>query len=292
MSREGRYTKEVPLRVSAIDFLNPAPLMWDFLHPPLQAQLAERYDIHFTQPSQCARELLAGEADLGLIPIAALTPELLIVPGCTIASLKQVRSIQLIVKDPLALAEVKTVAADTASRSSAAYAEVLLRHFFSANPSFEPAPASPAAMLRDHDAALLIGDPALLALENREAIEREIGPCTWYDVATLWREKTGLPWVAAVWALRADVTLSQREREQLFLDLNTSRKHGQQHTEDLVAEWTPKIALSPATIRTYLTANIHYLLDDECKQTILEFRRLAAEYGVLSPLEQLPMLAL
>ncbi len=66
-------------------------------------QLRRRYHVQLTEPSQCARELLAGRADLGLIPIAALTPELRIVPGCTIASLARVRSIQLIVKQPLAL---------------------------------------------------------------------------------------------------------------------------------------------------------------------------------------------
>src|SRR3979409_1460405 len=62
------------LRVAAINFLNPAPLMWDFEHSPLAAALAERYQLHYTLPSLCARELLAGRADLGLIPIAALTP--------------------------------------------------------------------------------------------------------------------------------------------------------------------------------------------------------------------------
>jgi chorismate dehydratase len=75
--------------------------MWDFHHPPLQAALVERYELHLTEPAQCARELLEGRADLGLIPIAALTPELRIVPGCAIASLGKVRSIQLIVKAPL-----------------------------------------------------------------------------------------------------------------------------------------------------------------------------------------------
>ncbi|XWK52454.1 MqnA/MqnD/SBP family protein [Tunturiibacter empetritectus] len=74
--------------------------------------------MHYTQPSQCAAELLAGRADLGLIPIAALTPELAVVPGCTIASLNEVRSIQLIVKSPNTFSTVKTVSADTASRSS------------------------------------------------------------------------------------------------------------------------------------------------------------------------------
>ena len=264
--------------------------MWDFLHAPHQAILAERYTIHLTQPSECARQLLAGEADLGLIPIAALTPTLRVVPGCTIAALRQVRSIQLIARKPLT--EIQTVAADTASRSSVAYAELILKRFFDNSPTFNPHPADPVAMLRQNDAALLIGDPALLALEQRSTIEAETGPCTWYDLAELWNQHTQLPWVAAVWAVRVDIDLSQKEREQLFLDLNTSRRRGQHHIEALVEEWTPRIAIPTGTIRHYLTQNIHYVLDKECKQAITHFRGLAAEAGILPALGDLPLLEL
>lgn len=262
--------------------------MWDFHHAPRAAQLAERYTLHLTQPSECARQLLAGEADLGLIPIAALTPELRIVPGCTIASLNRVRSIQLVSKCPLG--DVRTIAADTASRSSVAYTEVLFRHFLGTQPSFSPVPADLVAMLEHHDAALLIGDPALLALETRASIEQHTSPLEWHDVAHLWHTHTGLPWVAAVWAVRANALLSQREREQLFLDLNTSRRRGQHHIEALVEEWTPRIAVPSGSIRTYLTENIHYLLDEPCRKAIQLFRKLAAEHGILPPLDPLPFL--
>src|SRR5580704_15932112 len=108
--------------------------MWDFEHAPRNAELASRYEVHYTEPSQCAAELEEGRAGLGLIPIAALTADLAIVPGCTIASLDRVRSIQLIVKRSLlgrkdapeddtdpeyvhrALRAITTVAVDTASR--------------------------------------------------------------------------------------------------------------------------------------------------------------------------------
>src|ERR1700729_3741781 len=140
------------LRVAAINFLNPAPLMWDFEHPPLAFELAQRYSLHYTQPSLCADELLAARADLGLIPIASLTPSLAIVPGCTIASLSEVRSIQLIVKSPHTLSTIKTISADTASRSSLAYAEILFRKFANNHPAFLPATADPIAMLQLTDA--------------------------------------------------------------------------------------------------------------------------------------------
>ena len=261
--------------------------MWDFNHPPLDAELRSRYDLHLTAPSQCARDLHEGRADLGLIPIAALTPALRIVPGCTIASLHRVRSIQLIVKAPRTLAEVRSVAADAASRSSAAYTQVLFRHFLGVRPAFVEAPADPEAMLAQADAALLIGDPALLALERRAEVEASAGPCTWHDIAELWHTHTGLPWVAAVWAARPEALADPAQTARLIDDLTLSRDHGLASIPQLVAEWTPRIALSPATIRTYLTENIYYHLDEPCLEAVRLFRTLAAQTGVLPPLPQL-----
>jgi chorismate dehydratase len=265
--------------------------MWDFEHPPLADELAERYSLHYTQPSLCAAELLAGRADLGLIPIASLTPDLAIVPGCTIASLDHVRSIQLIIKDPHTLETVRTVAADTASRSSLAYAEILFRKFVRNRPTFIPSAADPIAMLEHADAAILIGDPALLALESRRQIEQAVGPCLWFDLAHEWHTRTNLPWVAAVWAVRPealpDCHISPADLTQ---DLQSSRDHGLAHIDQLVQQWTPRIALSPETIHHYLTRNIHYTLDPACIHAIALFREYAAEVDVLPPLPALRFL--
>lgn len=312
--------------------------MWDFEHSPLASALAQRYRLHSTQPSVCADELLANRADLGLIPIASLTPALAIVPGCTIASLDCVRSIQLIIKlkggsepnasdsrkrgDRLksgnakqhgnrterkpkpdtepdeaaverAMAGVRSIAADTASRSSLAYTQILFRRFLNTDPEFHPAPADPIAMLRQADAALLIGDPALLALEDRVGIEShpEIGPCLWIDIAQQWIRRTHLPWVAAVWAVRPEALVASAiAPAQLIAELQQSRNHGLANIEPLVKEWTPRIALPAATIRRYLTHNIHYTLSPACIEAIHLFRRYAAEDGLLPPLPTLRFL--
>src|SRR5580704_4649232 len=272
------------LRVAAINFLNPAPLMWDFEHPPLASALAQRYTLHYTQPSLCADELLAARADLGLIPIASLTPDLAIVPGCTIASLNEVRSIQLIVKSPHTLSSVRTIAADTASRSSLAYAEILFRKFLNTHPTFVPAAADPIAMLQQ-------GDPAILALESRDNIEEIVGPCQWFDLAHEWRTRTNLPWVAAVWAVRPEALGHPNlTAAQLTEDLEASRNHGLLNIENLVKQWTPRIAIPPATIRHYLSSNIHYVLNTDCVRTIELFRQYAAEVDVLPPLPHLRFL--
>ena len=278
------------LRIAAINFLNPAPLLYHFEHAPTAAELATRYDLRYTQPSQCAADLLANRADLGLIPIAALTEELAIVPGCTIASLHQVRSIQLILRPGLSLADVRSVATDNASRSSLAYTKILFRTFLKTDPTFlPPTVADPVAMLARADAALLIGDPALLALEARDALEQQLGPCTWLDLAEQWITHTQLPWVAAVWAVRPEA-LTSDTAARLIDDLIWSRDAGLAHRENLVREWTPRIAIPPAIIRHYLTQNIHYILTASCIQAIERFRREAAAISVLPPLPRLRFL--
>jgi chorismate dehydratase len=289
----------VPLRVSTISFLNPAPLLYNFEHEPTATLLREHYDVHYTSPSICAAELDSGTADLGLIPIASITPKLAIVPGCTIASLDEVRSILLLVKNPHqlssddALKQVRTVAADTASRSSVVYTRILFEHFHQAHPTFRDQPADPLGMLTSADAALLIGDPALLAREHRIKIDAtHDDSLLWLDLAHLWRERTGLPWVAAVWAVRPDsVARAGLTPQQLIADLAASRDAGLGHIDQLVGEWTPRLGLTSDTIRTYLTHNIHYTLDHDCLRAIELFRTLATAIGALPPLPNLNLLS-
>jgi len=145
-------------------------------------------------------------------------------------------------------------------------------------------------MLATADAALLIGDPALLAREQRAQIESTAtAPLLWLDLAAVWRRHTGLPWVAAVWAVRPE-SLDGLTPRQLIADLITSRENGLAHIDQLVAEWTPRLAISPETIRTYLTENIHYTLDTTCLESIHLFRSLAEKINLLPPLRTLPML--
>lgn len=259
--------------------------MWNFEHEPVATDLRERYNVHYTLPSQCAAQLASGEADLGLIPIAALPalPQVRAVPGCTIASLREVRSIQLVLRPGVSLNNIRTLAADTASRSSTMYVRLLLRHFYNHEPMIYEQAADLRTMLQAHDAALLIGDPALLALEQREATG-SYADCTWVDVAALWRQHTGLPWVAAVWAVNpAALTRCSVPPEVLIDDLAESRDAGLAHVEQLIIEWRGRVPLPDDVIRTYLTGNIHYQLDRECLLAVDRFYSLASSASLLPP---------
>jgi chorismate dehydratase len=275
------------VRMAAIHFLNPAPLMWDFEHEPERSNLRERYQIGYTTPSRCAAELAAGEADIGLVPVAAYatTPSLWVVPGCTVAALDYVRSIILVVRPRQGVSGVRTIAADTSSRTSFVYTRILCDIFWKIPVVFIPHAPDLESMLAVADAALLIGDPALLALEDIEGRAARTGERLIYlDLAHEWHSFTGLPWVSAFWALRSS-SLDETgiSATELTKDLQTSRDHGLEHIEDLVDEWSARIAVPRETIRFYLTKNIHYILDEACLRGLDQFYRYAAECGALPP---------
>jgi chorismate dehydratase len=280
--------------MAAIHFLNPAPLMWDFEHEPGRSALRERYQIGYTTPSGCAAELAAGDADIGLVPVAAhaTTPSLMIVPGCTVASLDRVRSIILVVRPAQGVSAVRRVAADTSSRTSYAYTRILFDIFWKVKAEFIPHEPDLDSMLSIADAALLIGDPALLALEDKDARATRTGEQLLYlDLAHEWHGFTGLPWVSAFWAVRAGaLEETGATATEIVEELQASRDHGLAHLDDLAEKWSGRIAVPRQTIRFYLTNNIHYLLDDACLRGLDAFYRLAAECGVLPPAPPLTLL--
>ena len=277
-------SEQARLRVAAIRFLNPAPLMWDFEHPPFNAELDRRYQIDWMLPAECADRLASGTADIGLVPIASLavTPGLRILPGCTIASKHRVRSLLLVRRAHQPLDRLRTVAADTASRTTIAHTRILFHHWGNAAVAFLPMPGNLDRMLDRADAAIVIGDPALLALEERANREERSGEVlVYHDLAEEWRRLTGYPFVSAVWGAAPRSAVDENVAE----DLIRSRDHGLANIDALVAEWSDKLPLPDDVIRSYFTSNIHYVLDEECQEGMRCFFRKAAELGILPAYE-------
>lgn len=254
--------------------------MWDFEHPPLDAELARRYQIDRMTPAECAERLAAGAADIGLVPIASLAvnPSLRILPGCTIASKGRVRSLLLVRRAAQPLAALRSVAADTASRTTIAYARMLFHKWGNPEVPFLPMAADLDRMLDRADAAIIIGDPALFALEEQSnRFERTGEQLVYHDLADEWLTATGLPFVSAVWAAAAASPVD----EQVIDDLNQSRIHGHENLDRLIVEWSNRLPISEQIISDYLSFNIHYILDEECIEGMRGFFRMAAEYGIL-----------
>ncbi|MFZ0279055.1 MAG: menaquinone biosynthesis protein [Candidatus Sulfotelmatobacter sp.] len=258
------------LRISAISYLNTAPLMWDFEH----GEAGREFEISYTLPSACARALEAGAADIGIIPAAAYAqvPGLMVLPGVAIASRRPVRSILLVSRTPVE--KIRTVALDTSSMTSVALTKVLFEKWLGGGRTFISMEPDIEKMLAQHDAGLLIGDPALQIDRSRYHT---------LDLAEEWIRHTGKPFVFAFWAVRQNALREVAPSQDLAATFQQSRDHGLEPAslDHIAREWAPRLGLEEAAIRSYLTESIYYHLDAACLEGLQLFYRYAAEIGAL-----------
>ncbi len=227
------------LRVCAVSYLNTVPLVWGML----RGRQRGLFDLEFRLPAECADRLAAGEADVGIVPSVELERlGLEVLPGAGIASRGPIRSILLISK--VAPERIRTLAADSASRTSVALAGIVLEERFGARPRLVRRAPRLEAMLAEADAALLIGDPALRA--NPAAL-----PYRTLDLGAEWMALSGLPMVFAVWAGRPE-RLSPGLAEA-FLD---SCRFGRAQLEEIVRQEAGPRGIPEALAREYLTARV------------------------------------
>ena len=265
------------LRISIVEFLNTAPLVWGFTDGPL----AGKYELSFAVPSQCAEDLRAGRADVGIIPSIEYQrmEDVVALPGMAIASKQEVRSLLVVSKVPIEMAS--SFALDTNSRSSVGLARILSRRHWNIDPEFIDMPPDPDKMLARADAALIIGDPALRLRLKMDALQAKVpgtpgmnGCCCCggddehpvkgietlfvYDIAQQWREMTGLPSVLAIWVARRGVVTPE-----MLADFQASREYGLARIGEIAEGAALKLELLPRELERYLTENINFSLDEE-----------------------------
>jgi chorismate dehydratase len=279
------------LRVSIVEFLNTAPLVWGFTNGPL----AGRYDLSFTVPSQCAEALRSGEVDIAIIPAIEYQrmENVIALSGMAIAAKGQVRSLLVVAKKPIELA--KRIALDTSSRSSVALTRILAKEHWRIAPEFVDADPDPSEMLAHADAALVIGDPALRIAIRMDALAGKTptsGECCQgdsddmpvpgfeslfvYDVAHQWREMTGKPCVLALWVGKKDAITPE-----VVADFQASKQFGLDHIPEIASSAAMKLDLPPCELERYLRDNINFDLDDENLAGLQLFFEKAAALGLI-----------
>jgi len=286
------------LRVSIVEYLNAAPLVWSFTDGPL----AGKYDLSFTVPSQCAEELRRGDADLGIIPSIEYQriDNVVALPGMAIASKREVRSLLVVAKKPIELA--KRIALDTSSRSTIGLVKILSREHWGITPEFVESAPDASEMLKNADAALVIGDPALRISLKMEALAGKspsgeqccqgdpdempvpgFETLFVYDVIHQWREMTGKPAVLAIWAGRRDAVTPE-----VIADFTASKQFGLERVREISEAASIKLDLPPRALERYLTENIHFDLDEENLAGLQLYFEKAAAAGLIprnKPLE-------
>lgn len=279
------------LRISIVEFLNTAPLVWGFTEGPLSG----KYDLSFTVPSQCAEALRHGDVDVAIIPAIEYQrmENLVVLPGMAVAAKGEVRSILVVSKRPIEMA--KRIALDTSSRSSAALVRLLAQDYWKIHPEFVDAAPNPSEMLKQADAALVIGDPALRIALKMDALagktpggeqccqgdpEEMLVPgfetIFVYDIAYQWREMTGKPCVLAVWAGRRDAITPE-----VVADFEASKRYGMARLREIGEAASIKLELPPRALELYLTDNIHFDLDEENLAGLRLYFEKAAAAGLI-----------
>jgi len=283
------------LRISIVEYLNTAPLVWGFTEGPLMG----KYDLSFTVPSQCAEALRRGDVDVAIIPAIEYQrmDNLVALPGMAVAAKGEVRSILVVAKKPIDMA--KRIALDTSSRSSAALVKLLAEGYWRIQPEWVEADPDPTEMLNQADAALVIGDPALRISLKMEALAAKPvrentgdGQCCQgdpedmpvpgfetlfvYDVAHQWREMTGKPCVLAIWAGHRDAVTPE-----VLADFQASKQYGLERIREISEAASIKLDLPPRALECYLADNIDYNLDEENLAGLRLYYEKAAAAGLI-----------
>jgi chorismate dehydratase len=264
------------VRLGAVSYLNARPLVYGLERDP-------RFDLRYDVPSECARLLHAGAIDIGLIPSIEYlrgNQTYALVPGAAVTSRGPVASVAIYTRrDPH---DIRTIAMDSSSRTSVALATVMLRRRFGAAAEGVSMAPDLESMLASADAALIIGDIALMldhtAVRRKPDTTNEANAAIQkIDLGELWTGMTGLPFVYAFWAGWPD-GLTPADAEALL----QARDAGVAHAADVARAYYPGEPVREAVARRYLRDNIRYTFGDEELEGLRTFYAYAAELGLVS----------
>lgn len=269
------------MRLAASTYLNSAPLIASFAAH--SRRLSADYEfIGHQAPAVCAALLAAGEVEIALIPVIEYQriPNLVLLPEIAVAAKQRVQSV--LIASRVTLAEVRRMTLDTSSRTSQALVRILFAERYGRLPHFAHCTPNAAGrcenMLVESDAALVIGDPAMQLAASPLGRELYI-----YDLAGEWRALTGLPFVFAVWAVRADAVAGRPDlARQLHNDFLVAKHEGLTQLESLAAQYADELGLPVADLLIYLRESVNYDLDAENIAGMDRYFALAARHRLIA----------
>lgn len=251
------------IRIGAVSYLNTKPLIYGLRDRLPQCEL--RLDL----PSRLADQLSHGQLDVALIPSVEYlrTPGLRIISNACIACRGPVRSVRLLLRKPAS--QVRTLALDEGSRTSAVLAQVLLARRFGIRPRIEALPMQAALGNVEADALLVIGDRAM-KLEGRQYVDN-------WDLGQEWVRETGLPFVFAMWVSHAEPLPAELE-----IALQASRDMGLKRAEEIAVSEAIRYGLTVEDCLNYFLKQLHFELGPTEQQGLELFRQWASELALLT----------
>ncbi len=257
-------------RLAASSYLNSAPLIWSFQHS------SQKYDIELLEavPARCGEMLAQGLVDVALVPAIEYQriPDLVVVPGVCVGSREKVRSVNLVSKlDDLK--DVRRVALDESSRTSATLVKIIFQEFLEVEPEWVSSPPDLKAMLAENDAALIIGDPGMTFSPHDFKI---------FDMASLWRRHTGHGFVFAMWMIGPTASAEARA-----IDFLAACREGLARTEEIIDFYLPLLGLPREELQRYLNQNLSFVIDDELRTGLELYYQLAHKHKLIPAVKPL-----
>jgi chorismate dehydratase len=229
------------LRLGAVTYLNTKPLVHGL------TQLLPSVELVYDYPSRLADALSAGELDIALVPSAEVmqNPDWVIVSDACIGCRGPVLSVKLLFR--VSPKDVRTLALDEGSRTSAALSQVLLKEIHGLTPRLLQLPLGCGPHEVDADAVLVIGDRAIRSADGEFA---EV-----WDLGDRWCRWTELPFVFAMWVARPGVDTTEAE-----VALARSRDDGLVHLTEIAHEQAVAMDLPYELVYEYLSRNLHFVM--------------------------------
>lgn len=257
-------------RLAASSYLNTAPLIWSFKHGTRKDEVT----LVEALPSSCADLLAGGQIDFGLVPTIEYQriENVTLVPGVCVGSRQKVRSVVLVSRLNN-LKKVRSIALDESSRTSATLVRIIFKEFLGIEPEWSSHSPDLKEMLRDNDAALIIGDPAMTFARD--------GLRVW-DLAALWHDFTGRGFVFAMWMAAAE-----NSSQSPAIDFAQACKEGLARRTEIIDYYEQNLGLTRSELETYLMENITFFLDNDLTKGLELYYELAHKNSLIPGLKPL-----
>ena len=242
------------IKISAVNYLNSKP----FIHGLKNSGHVDKISLHLDIPSECARKLIAGEVDIGLVPIAAI-PYLgqhNVITSYCIGADGPVNSVLLLSHSPLN--KIRNVILDYQSKTSILLTKILFDQLWNNSPGWIDGYPGYESKIKGSTAGVVIGDRAL-------QLKSQYPYC--FDLSEAWKSLTGLPFVFACW-------ISNTQLSPSFLTgFNKALKWGLDHKHEINTD-----NFSGSNIAEYLESYISYDLTKKKQEAMALFLKLSRKF--------------